>query len=133
MSKAERSNLSIINLHEEPHYHFNKYRFECEEGYLSSTFHKGERLYIIDNYRVKPDQRNNGYGKDFLRTSLEHAISLGSTAVAAIQITSRESLDAIETVFGSDHLTIHNRGSYACDLQPDEALSTSARFFFNIN
>lgn len=71
---------------------------------------QNNRLHI-DSIKVNSRLRNQGIGKAILRSVKELAYETGVDIVTA-QITSRESLDSMTSVFGEDSIHIRKRGDY---------------------
>jgi hypothetical protein len=86
---------------------------ESTQGYLKSSHRFCDNTYEIHDYYVYGVYRGQGFGKELLHVALEQAKVLGARAVTASNIITRESVDAISSVFGSDNLTIEVLGEYA--------------------
>lgn len=89
------------------------HRIDATQGYLNSSHRFSDNTYEIQDYVVWGTHRKQGYGKELLQIALQHARALGARAVTASYIATRESVDAVSTVFGPDSVTIEWLGDYA--------------------
>lgn len=89
----------------------NFYDFRAERGFgrLLAKLDRETRLYYISDVDVNVPRR--GIGKALMRRSQEHAQMLGARVIAA-SIISRECLESMEDVFGSEHVAVTCRGDY---------------------
>ncbi|MGH7241382.1 MAG: hypothetical protein ACREGB_03750 [Candidatus Saccharimonadales bacterium] len=89
--------------------------------------------YTIANLDVAQGFRQLGLGKRLVGIAFEHAQRLKAQVLVSA-ITSRECLDVMESVFGSEHLSIYELGEYAPagqDVAPDSP--TSAALWYELD
>lgn len=83
------------------------------QGYLRARQFNTTGHYEIQDYLIYLHYRGKGYGKEMLKIADYHARLLGASAITAPHITTRESLDALKSVFGVDSVSIKSLGGYA--------------------
>lgn len=95
-------------------------------GDLIANYHPSLGTMIITSYDVAANFRNAGIGKNLLRIANYHAEQLGAKAIWA-HLTSRESVDAMTSVFGEKAVTVKHLGLYNQDrLPPHRQTGTDA-------
>lgn len=100
VSETEKKDIKIAHAHGSTIISYNSWIGLCEI----------KQIDVDENYRRR------GIAKNMLRYSKEMAKRLGAEAITA-QITSRESLDVMTTVFGPDAVRARKVGEYE---SPDE-------------
>jgi hypothetical protein len=93
------------------------FHITSQQGYLHSSYFIDEEEYRIRMYRTYRDKvrdyKGKGYGKELLRVGRDHAISLGAQVITSTLICSRESVEAMASVFGRESLDITMLGDFA--------------------
>ena len=98
-------------------------------GGAENTYRSDAGLYCVANLDVAQDKRRQGIGKLLLEASHTHALKVGARAIYGA-IISRECLDAMRSVFGTESVTIDLLGSYAAEGEDyPKANPTSATLF----
>jgi GNAT superfamily N-acetyltransferase len=101
-------------------------------GFLTASFHPAIGPLLITNYQVDANFRKAGIGKNLLRAAHHQAVALGATAVWA-HMTSRESVDAITSVFGEAAVSVGALGYYDQDrLPPHRRTETRAELQYRL-
>jgi hypothetical protein len=87
------------------------YELDCEHGHLDASFDPFIKWVCISNLDVDTDFRRQGIGKMLLRESITLSQELNANLIYAA-IISRECLDAMRAVFGTEHISVVNEGEY---------------------
>lgn len=118
---AELTNIQIIAGN--PDFNGARHYIQADQGDLFAKQDFFNSTYEIADYHINSESRGEGYGKELLKVALEHARIMGALAVTASDIVSRESIDALSRVFGSDSVAVDNLGDY---VSPDRHGSHNA-------
>lgn len=110
------TNLGSVRLQEVSPLHPSQlaFMFKHRYGYLSSLYTPEDGRYLIDDIEVERRERSQGIGKLLLRHAEQHAQILQSRVIVAT-IISRECIDAMSTVFGTEHVEVRDAGEYGGD------------------
>jgi GNAT superfamily N-acetyltransferase len=100
------------------------------KGWLKAKLAASMEYEIVD-YMIYEAFRGQGYGKELLQFSVDHARSVGASAVFGSYINSRESLETIRSVMGEAvELVIESEGDFSpkgADTNSDSPTRASAR------
>lgn len=98
---------------------------------MDATFLPTVGWYNIAGIDVLREARGQGHGQELIRTTLEHARSLGATTVIAA-IISRECLEAMRRVF-DDGIAVSKEGDFAPEGQDNNLKNpTSAALWYDL-
>ncbi|MBC7708104.1 GNAT family N-acetyltransferase [Polaromonas sp.] len=81
------------------------------QGELTAVYDNNTGTLNIKDVAVKEYFTRHGIGKNLVRIARDQAIELGATAIEAT-LASRESVDLMTSVFGSDAVTVAYLGLY---------------------
>ena len=99
-----------IEVRENPYEDHTVFYIRSSKGRLTSSIELGTQEYEVIDYYIYPNYRRQGYGKELLRFSIDHARSIGARAIIGNNIVSRESLDVVASVLGIENVNIVNLG-----------------------
>ena len=94
---------------------YANHHIRSEQGTLSARHSYEDNVYDIRMFSVYEAYQRQGYGKELLRLAYQHARVLGAAAISASNIITRESIDALTSVFGGSDIDIESLGNYALD------------------
>lgn len=93
------------------------FTLQTDHGQLLATYEPLIGMFSISRVDVEPDSRRRGIAKALLSTALHVAEECEAQEIFA-SITSRESINAITSVFGEDSVHVMNLGTYAPETKP---------------
>lgn len=88
------------------------FEYTCGDGNLDCEYSTADDSFCIDDLYVEHTSRKRGIGKQLLRAAKHTAETIGSHDVYAY-IHSKECLQAMTRVFGSENIRIAADGDYA--------------------
>lgn len=94
------------------------FELSTEHGYLDATLHAITGWFGIAGISVEVDYRGRGIAKTLLRQALYVAETQDARLIYAAAI-SRESIDAMRSVFGDEAVQIDEIGTYTPPGEPD--------------
>jgi GNAT superfamily N-acetyltransferase len=119
MTEREIS-ISTTELNRGTNWHRIVYTFTTDHGMLDGTFSPEARDFCIANVDVDSSSRRQGIAKALVSSAIEEAKDIGALIIYAGLI-SRESIDLMTSVFGSDVVQVRNEGTYTPEGEPDKS------------
>ena len=91
-------------------------KIELPYGHVEATLENCQ--YTVNFYTVYRSYRGQGYGKMLLRLALRDAIESKASVISGT-VTSRESVQAAQAVFGEANVQIQTLGRFGQDDRPE--------------
>jgi GNAT superfamily N-acetyltransferase len=110
----------------------NHFHAETPNSFLVASYNLPWGFFYISDIHVEPALRRNNIGKQLLSVALEAAQEKDASMIMSA-IVSRECLDAMRSVFGSNALQVLEEGTYQDPTNPTPNLDARAGLTFHLH